>query len=92
MIPFSYRGNLIISQEQTCGNPGLTDTQNGDKIPGSEIRPLDDLVNGTAIPLVFATMNKVWVLLVHLLAYVCKRRLGSIQRVSEELKMNEFKT
>ena len=41
----------------------------------TEIRPLDDLVTGTAIPLVFATMKTVLVLIVHLLVAVGKRHL-----------------
>ncbi len=37
-----------------------------------EIRPIDNLATGTAIPLVFATMKTVSVLVVHLLATVAK--------------------
>ncbi len=43
----------------------------------TEIRPLDELVTGTAMPLIFATMKTVLVLIVHLLASVGQRRLGS---------------
>ena len=43
----------------------------------TEIGPQDNLASGTAIPLVFASMKTVLVLVVHLLATVATHRIGS---------------